>query len=57
MNRIEIQRTTTDWEASIIDHGRSEFGFIPLPYTLRVSFEAIKRALQEINPQYLIVRV
>jgi len=57
MNTIEVQRTTTDWEASIIDNGRSDFGFIPLPYALRTSFSVIKQALQEINPQYLIIRV
>ena len=57
MNTIEIQRTETDWEAKIFDNGKSDYGFIPLPYTLRVPFEAIKEELQEINPEHTIVYV
>ncbi len=57
MDTIEIQKTETDWQAKIWDNGKADYGFIPLPYTLGVSFSRIKAELEEINPEHTIVYV
>ena len=55
--RIEVQKTSTDWQAKIWFNGKSTFGFMTIPYGLKVSFDRIKKELQEINPQHTIVFV
>ncbi len=52
--RIEIQKTETDWQAKIFFRGISEFGFMTIPYGLKVPFDRIKKELQLINPKHVI---
>jgi len=56
-NRVEIKLENDGYHASIFDNNKSEWGFMPTPFTKLCPWEEVMAEIKSYNPKHTMIQI